>query len=90
MVQRIEGRPDAGAPGEGHCDAVLAVSCHPSRCVMATGALKRDPTIRLWADASSDAGLASLFRQPPAAMGNGAALAHAANGGAADVTMEAA
>jgi hypothetical protein len=68
---------------------VLAVSCHPGRCIVATGALKRDPTIRLWADVSSDAGLAGLFTQPAAAaMGNVAA--HAANGAAADVSMEAA
>ena len=89
MVQRIEGRPDASAPGQGHCDAVLAVACHPKQAIIATGALKRDPTIRLWADASHDRVFAGLFLHPkPDPAPVPARTTHVASGAAAaDVVM---
>lgn len=53
IVQRIPGRPDAAAPGDGHCDAVLCVAAHPLQPLLASGALEKDCTVRLWAPAGA-------------------------------------
>jgi COMPASS component SWD3 len=61
-VQTVEGcePPSAGnaeaptgaaaAPprGDGHCDVVCAVDVHPLRRMVATGALDKDRTVKLW------------------------------------------
>jgi hypothetical protein len=46
LVQQLQGRPDENAPGDGHCDTVLAVDAHPKMSVIASGALEKDKTVR--------------------------------------------
>ncbi len=46
LMQRLQGRSDENAPGDGHCDAVLAVDAHPTLSVIASGALEKDRTVR--------------------------------------------
>lgn len=53
-MQKLEGRPDKDAPGDGHCDVVLTVSCHPQKSIIASGALDADCTIKIWADNSDE------------------------------------
>ena len=77
MVQRLEGRPDRNAPGDGHCDAVLAVDAHPKLSVIASGALEKDCTVKLWAD-SSDPSVSARPGMFDAAIRNAAADAAAA------------
>ncbi|KAK9846338.1 hypothetical protein WJX81_001869 [Elliptochloris bilobata] len=50
VVQVLPGRPSKDAPGEGHCDAVLAVACHPKETMIASGALGADCTVKVWVD----------------------------------------
>ena len=38
----------------GHTDVVLAVAAHPTNCVLASGALEKDKTVKIWS-ASNDA-----------------------------------
>ena len=87
-MQRIGGRPTAEDVGDGHCDAVLAVAAHPLHPILASGALKKDCSIRLWGDTAGHPKFASLFRSA----GAGAAAAgtdngHAANGAATAMEM---
>jgi hypothetical protein len=35
---------------EGHVDAVLAVDCHPTHDLIASGGMSNDRTVRIWAD----------------------------------------
>ncbi|TRM65795.1 WD40-repeat-containing domain protein [Schizophyllum amplum] len=35
---------------EGHKDVVLGLSVHPTKCMLATGAMEKDLTIRIWED----------------------------------------
>ncbi len=51
-AQQIPGRESAEEEGNGHCDAVLALACHPRLAMFATGALQKDRTIKLWVDRS--------------------------------------
>ena len=48
--QLLPGRPSADAPGDGHCDTVVALDVHPTRRLLASGALDADRTIKLWTD----------------------------------------
>ena len=50
VVQVLQGRPSKDAPGEGHCDAVLAVACHPKETMIASGGLTADCTVKIWVD----------------------------------------
>ncbi|KAL1748896.1 WD40-repeat-containing domain protein [Schizophyllum fasciatum] len=36
---------------EGHKDVILGVSVHPTKCMLATAAMEKDLTIRIWEDA---------------------------------------
>ena len=51
-AQTIPGRESPEEEGVGHCDAVLALACHPRLAMFATGALQKDRSIRLWVDRS--------------------------------------
>ena len=46
----LQGRPSKDATGEGHCDAVLAVACHPKETMIASGGLTADCTVKIWVD----------------------------------------
>lgn len=50
MVQLLAGRETKEAPGDGHCDVVVGVACHPSKNVIASSALAKDSTIKIWVD----------------------------------------
>ena len=52
VAQVIPGRESPEEEGVGHCDAVLALTCHPRLAMFATGALQKDCSIRLWVDRS--------------------------------------
>ncbi len=48
LAQLLPGRADAAAPGDGHCDTVVALDAHPTRRLLASGALDADRTVKLW------------------------------------------
>ena len=50
IVQKIPGRQNQDEPGEGHCDKVISVSCHPDRKLMASGSLSGDTSVKIWED----------------------------------------
>ena len=50
VVQRLPGRKNADEKGDGHCDKVIAVSCHPDRKLMASGSLHNDTSVKIWED----------------------------------------
>ena len=50
IVQTIPGRDNADEAGEGHCDKVITVSCHPDRKLMASGSLNSDTSVKIWED----------------------------------------
>jgi COMPASS component SWD3 len=45
----LRGRPSEDTPGDGHCDAVLAVDANPVLPMIASGGYERDRTVKLWA-----------------------------------------
>ena len=50
IVQRISGRKSADEAGEGHCDKVIVVSCHPDMKLLASGSLNSDTSVKIWED----------------------------------------
>ena len=46
--QVLPGRDAPDAPGDGHCDTVVALDVHPTRRVFASGALDADRTVKIW------------------------------------------
>lgn len=80
IVQTLAGRKDADAPGDGHCDAVLAVDAHPKVSAIASGALERDATIKVWADPTDPSIHASMFDEARRHAAETAAAAPAAAG----------
>ncbi|KAK9909595.1 hypothetical protein WJX75_004688 [Coccomyxa subellipsoidea] len=63
LVQQLQGRPDENAPGDGHCDTVLAVDAHPKMSVIASGALEKDKTVKIWADTTDPTVGATRFEE---------------------------
>jgi len=53
IAQVLEGRQSSSSKGDGHCDAVVAIDCHPHKQVLASGALKKDCTVKIWIDDGS-------------------------------------
>jgi len=62
-AQELPGKESKEAEGDGHCDAVLAISCHPRRAMFATGALQKDCTIKLWIDKSDPSITADMWQE---------------------------
>lgn len=62
LVQRIPGKESKEAEGDGHCDAVLAVAANPRRAMIASGALQKDCSIKLWVDRSDPTIPAQYFQ----------------------------
>lgn len=52
IVQKIPGRKTADEAGEGHCDKVIAVSCHPDMKLLASGSLNSDTSVKIWEDSN--------------------------------------
>lgn len=48
LLATLPGRGRASDPGDGHCDAVLAVDAHPTAALLASGGMKDDATVKLW------------------------------------------
>jgi COMPASS component SWD3 len=48
LRQLLPGRESADAPGDGHCDTVVALDVHPTRRLFASGALDADRTVKIW------------------------------------------
>lgn len=69
VAQVIPGRESKEAPGDGHCDAVLAVARHPRYAMFASGALQNDCTVKVWVDKTDPSitpdVLAGVQQQPP-------------------------
>lgn len=65
---------------EGHTDVVLAVDCHPTHDIVASGAMASDRTVRLWAEDGVDpyAGLAGEPEPAPAEKSSAEPAAEAA------------
>jgi COMPASS component SWD3 len=74
LRQLLPGRASADAPGDGHCDTVVALDVHPQRRVFATGALDADRSVKLWsAEAPGEAPAAptEAAAEQPAPMAEG-------------------
>jgi hypothetical protein len=48
LVQKLEGRTSAEAPGDGHCDTCTGVACHPTRNMI----VSNHETAHAWASLS--------------------------------------
>jgi len=48
MVERVAGREDRDAMGDGHHSPVLCVDVYSSRGLMASGALEDDSSVKIW------------------------------------------
>lgn len=46
--QVLPGRPNKGAPGEGHCDVVLCVDAHPTQAALLSSGHVNDASVKLW------------------------------------------
>ena len=56
MVGILRGRPNADAPGQGHCDVVLAVDAalKDGRRLIATGGQTGDGALKIWLHVEMD------------------------------------
>ena len=53
--QVLPGRDSPDAPGDGHCDTVVALDVHPTRRLFASGALDADRTVKVWTHEQANA-----------------------------------
>mmetsp|Transcript_21785 Transcript_21785/g.30304 ORF Transcript_21785/g.30304 Transcript_21785/m.30304 type:complete len:377 (-) Transcript_21785:237-1367(-) len=54
VLQQIHGRKSSEEEGDGHCDVVVAVDCYSQGGVIASGALDKDRTVKIWISEPTD------------------------------------